>query len=89
MSALCGPVRGEPKFISSMLPGGASSTTAITTAPDQGEILVKPGVSLQMRIHQLQTDGMMNHPVDGVSRGHGIGGDVLPLRDDEVSSVAQ
>ena len=33
---------------------------------------------------KLQDDGVMDHPVDGHRRSHGVGEDALPLREDQV-----
>ena len=33
---------------------------------------------------KLEDDGVMDHPVDGRGGGHGVGEDVLPLREDQV-----
>ena len=38
---------------------------------------------------EFQDDGMVNHPVDGGSGGHGVGEDVLPLGEDQVGGDAQ
>ena len=38
---------------------------------------------------KLEDDGVMHHPVDGRSGGHGVGEDALPLGEDQVRGYAQ
>ena len=38
---------------------------------------------------KLQDDGVMHHPVDGRSGGHGVGEDAFPLGEDQVGRDAQ
>ncbi len=42
------------------------------------------GISPVAGYVKLQDDGVVHHPVDGRSGGHGVGEDALPLGEDQV-----